>query len=211
MEALISTDAGWKISECPYCRAAHNLPAIDRTTARRLPAYGINEHGPQANRLRAERCDSPGVVDDRPPRRSRRQPHVTAPDIKRARRAIASFLCDMHFLRAFPSRDDTTSVTFGAARFVPASHISRQNNAVRELSHAVCSPTKCGRCADAQIKRSPYASQKCPCPAQNGRALVQPRTPFAVFSCRRVKGHTSRLTRAHHQRFPKLSGETFRL
>jgi hypothetical protein len=41
------------------------------------------------------------------------------------RSTIASFLCDVHILRAFPSRDDTTSVTFGASRFLQISHISR--------------------------------------------------------------------------------------
>jgi len=45
----------------------------------------------------------------------------TAPDIKRVRKAIASFLCDVHFLRAFPSRDDTICVTFGAAAFIQIS------------------------------------------------------------------------------------------
>lgn len=124
-----------------------------------------------------------------------------APDIKRVRIVIASFLCDAHFSRAFPSRDDTTSVTIGVARSVHASHISRQNNTVRELSYAVCSPTKCGGCVDARIKRSPYASQKCPCPAQNRRALVQPRAPFAVFSC--SAGEGSHLT-SHPRASPTI-------
>jgi hypothetical protein len=39
--------------------------------------------------------------------------------------------------------------------------------------------------------------------------LSSPGPVLLFFLAGRVKDHTSRLARAHHRRFPKLSGETF--
>jgi len=66
-------------------------------------------------------CDSRAADPSFSGRRSRRQRHVTGSDIKRVRLGIASFLCDVHFLRAFSSRDDT-----------PASRSAQRNSFISD-------------------------------------------------------------------------------
>jgi hypothetical protein len=78
---------------------------------------GFGAHGEQPNHIRRRDAIRGGELVDHPTATMQTAAH-TAPDIKRVRKAIASFLCDVHFLRAFPSRDDTICVTFGAAAFI---------------------------------------------------------------------------------------------
>ena len=48
-----------------------------------------------------------------------------------------------------------------------------------------------------------------PAPRKTAARLSSPGPLLLFFLAARVKDHTSRLARAHHQGFPKLSGETF--
>jgi len=114
-------ETGRGTATCPYCPAMHNLHEIIWMIARCFAGAQDSMSTEHRRITCAGVCDSWAANPSFSGRRSRRQRHVTASDIKRVRLGIASFLCDVHFLRAFSSRDDT-----------PASRSAQRNSFISD-------------------------------------------------------------------------------
>lgn len=156
-----------------------------------------------------ERCDSRRHRGRSPGRRSSRQPHVTASNIKRV---------------GVQSRRFCAMCTF-CARFRHATIPPRSRSALRDsfrsrISRDRTTPyandrmlfDRCRNAADALRRRSNVRltrHRSAPAPRKTAARLSSPGPLLLFFLAARVKDHTSRLARAHHQGFPKLSGETF--
>ena len=114
-------ETGRGTATCPYCPAMHNLHEIIWMIARCFAGAQDSMSTERRRITCAGVCDSWAANPLIAGRRSRKQRHVTASDIKRVRLGIASFLCDVHFLRAFSSCDDT-----------PASRSAQRNSFISD-------------------------------------------------------------------------------